>query len=243
MDAFSLENKTILVTGASGGIGSAHLRRLASLKANVIGLVRDASKMAHIDEASYIEIDYNQDTSLENLCSSIDQLDGIVHCAGVVQPFPIKFLSEDKLNETMFINFDVPVKLTRLLLKKKKFNESASHVFISSISADYPHKGGAAYASSKAALQAFSKVVALETSHLKMRANCISPAMIKTAMYDVAEKGMSKENMDEHISHYPLGMGYPEDVANTSAFLLSDASRWITGINITLDGGFLLEGK
>ena len=243
MDAFSLHNKTILITGASGGIGSAHVQRLLALGANVIGLVREANKIQAIDGVDYIEVDYTQNSSVETMCNSIGQLDGIVHCAGVVQPFPIKSLSEDKLKETMFINLEVPVMLSRLLLKKKKFNEGASHVFISSISADHPHKGGAAYASSKAALQAFSKVVALETSHLKMRANCISPAMIKTAMYDIAEKGMSKENMDEHISHYPLGMGLPEDVANTSAFLLSNASRWITGINITLDGGFLLEGK
>ena len=65
--------------------------------------------------------------------------------------------------------------------------------------------------------------------------------MVKTPMYEVAKKGMSKESMDEHVKQYPLGVGYPEDIANSIIFLLSDASRWITGINITLDGGFLLE--
>ena len=119
---------------------------------------------------------------------------------------------------------------------------NASIVFISSISAAHPHKGGALYSGSKAAIESFSKVVALEFYPLSIRSNCIAPAMVKTPMYDYAEKGASKETLDEHVKKYPLGVGTVEDVGNAAIFLLSDASKWITGTTITLDGGFLLGG-
>jgi NAD(P)-dependent dehydrogenase (short-subunit alcohol dehydrogenase family) len=127
-------------------------------------------------------------------------------------------------------------------LKNKKLNKNASLVFLSSISGQHPHKGGTLYAGSKAAIESFAKVLSLELYPQGIRANCISPAMVKTPMFDQAADEMSKEEMEKHIGKYPLGVGLPEDVANAAIFLLSPAARWITGINITLDGGFLLIG-
>ena len=97
------------------------------------------------------------------------------------------------------------------------------------------------YAASKAALESFAKTVASEYAHKKIRANCISPAMVKTPMYDYSSEGEFKAAMDKHVAQYPLGVGYPQDVANAIIFLLSPASRWITGINMLMDGGFIFS--
>ena len=246
---FRLDNGTYLITGATGGIGGEIARQIAIMGGKCVLQGRQADKLQVLSDElpgtghTVSACDLTDSDQRSAFVSGLPQLDGIVHAAGVVQPFPIKFLTAEKLAETMDINYQAPTLLTAALLKTKKFNNGASHVFLSSISGDHPHKGGSAYAGSKAALQAFAKTLALETAHLEMRANCVSPAMVKTAMYEVAEKGMSKESMDEHIASYPLGVGYPKDVAGAVIFLLSDASRWITGINLTLDGGFLLAAK
>lgn len=163
-----------------------------------------------------------------------------MHCAGIVKPYPIKFITEEKISETFDVNYNIQLLLMAQIGRKKKLAKHASVVFSSSISSSHPHKGGALYSGSKAALESFSKVIVLEFSALKVRSNCIASAMVKTPMYDYAQQQGTKEQMDEHVNKYPLGVGLPEDVANTAIFLLSDASRWMTGQTITLDGGFLL---
>lgn len=243
---FELHGKTVLVTGASSGIGRQVAASIASMGGNVLLTGRNEQKLVESYEAlegeghRIIVADLTNEEERMELVKELPVLDGIVHCAGVVQPYPIQFLNQKKIDETLNINYEIPVLLMSAITSKKKLGNNASIVFISSISGQHPHKGGAMYAGSKAALEAFSKVVALEFYAQGVRSNCISPAMVKTDMYDVAAEGMTTEAMDAHIAQYPLGVGYPEDVANTAVFLLSDASRWITGINITLDGGFLL---
>ena len=126
------------------------------------------------------------------------------------------------------------------MLKKKKLNKQASIVFVSSIAAQHPYKGGAAYAASKAALEAFARTLALEVAHRKIRVNCIAPAMVQTQMYEATKAAVSAKAMEKDAARYPLGIGQSDDVANTSIFLLSDASKWITGQTIRLDGGLML---
>ena len=247
MTAFHLHNKTILVTGASSGIGQQTAVNISQMGGSVILTGRNSENLNKTlsllkgDGHKIISADLLLEDERNQLIEKLPPVDGIVHSAGTVNPFPIKFIDQTKINETLNINYEIPVLLMAGIMRKKKLNAKASVVFLSSISGQHPHKGGALYASSKAAIEAFSKVVALELYPQGIRSNCISPAMVKTPMYEVAEKGMSKESMDEHVKQYPLGVGYPEDIANSIVFLLSDASRWITGINITLDGGFLLE--
>jgi len=108
---------------------------------------------------------------------------------------------------------------------------------MSSISSQFPHKGGALYSGTKAALNTYSKTIALEYATQKIRSNVISAAMVRTPLFDDAEKAVTKEMMDKHGEAYPLGFGNPEDVANATLFLLSGASRWITGTAIVMDGG------
>lgn len=249
MSPFQLNNKTILVTGASSGIGRQVAISISNMGGNVILTGRNINELKHtlskLSKGDHLifSCDLLNDIERKQLIEKIPGIDGVVNSAGVVKPFPIKFITQDKIDETLNINYEIPLLLMAELSKSKKLNKNSSVVFLSSISGQHPHKGGALYSASKAAIESLSKVFALENYHLGIRSNCISPAMVKTEMYEEAEKGMSKESMDEHVNQYPLGVGYPEDVANAAIFLLSDASRWITGINITLDGGFLLEAK
>ena len=243
---FHIHNKTILVTGATGGIGIAIAKGIAEMGGNVIATGRDKKRLYNLlnelkgEHHKVLVSDLLDEISRKSLVSQLPKIDGIVFASGVVHPYPIKFLNQKKIDETLNINYESLVLLMSEITSKIKLNNNASIVFLSSISGQHPHKGGAMYAGSKAALEAFSKVIALELQHKKIRSNCISPAMVKTAMYEVAEQNMSKEEMDKHINQYPLGVGYPEDVSNAVIFLLSNASRWITGQNIVLDGGFLL---
>lgn len=246
--AFHLTGKTIFIAGASSGIG----RQIAISVSQMGGtLVISGRNEERLNETlsqlegtghSIAAADLLNEEQRLQLVSALPKLDGVVYCSGVVKAFPIKFLSQEKIDETLNINYESPVLLMAGILKAKKLNAGASLVFLSSISSQHPHKGGAMYSGAKAALESFSKVLALELYSKHIRSNCISPAMVKTEMYDTAEKDVSKEIMDAHVAKYPLGVGTPEDVANTAIFLLSDASKWITGINITLDGGFLLQG-
>ena len=244
--AFHLTNKTILVTGASSGIGKQVSIDVSKMGGKVILLGRNIDRLNSTlieltaDKHQSFNIDLTNDNERSELIKELPKLDGIVHCAGVVNPYPIQFLTQKKIDETLNINYEVPVLLMSELIANRNLNKKASIVFLSSISGQHPHKGGAMYSGSKAAIEAFSKVLALELQNQGIRSNCISPGMVRTNMYEQAESGMSKESMDEHVAQYPLGVGFPEDISNATIFLLSDASRWMTGTNIILDGGFLL---
>lgn len=243
---FHLHGKKILVTGASSGIGKATVHFLKQMGADVIITARDQERLHQlafetgISPHDIFSCDLNNKSERDILITAISNIDGMVYCAGVVHPFPVKFIDERKIEETMKINYEAAVLLTGGLLKHKKINNGSSLVYLSSISSQRPLKGATLYGGSKAALEAFVKVLAQETAPQKIRANSVSPAMVKTPMFDRAAEMVSKEEMDKHIATYPLGVGYPEDVAHAVSFLLSPASRWITGTNIILDGGLLL---
>jgi NAD(P)-dependent dehydrogenase (short-subunit alcohol dehydrogenase family) len=243
--AFSLTGKTIFVTGASSGIGRQVCISAAQQGARIVLSGRNEEELQKTlaqlpgHEHLIVAADLTNIEAREQLLKQLPQLDGMVYCAGGVKSFPIRFLSEKRLDE-MQLNFDAPAMLTAGLLRLKKLNREASLVYLSSISSQHPPKGGAIYGASKAALEAYVKVLARETAPQLIRANCISPGMVKTPLYDQVETSISKEEMDKHIADYPLGVGLPEDVANAAVYLLSPASRWVTGINLILDGGFLL---
>ena len=242
---FHLTNKTILVTGASSGIGKQVAIDCAAMGAHVIITARNEQRLNETYQLltgtghQLVICDLLNEDAIIAMSRSCPHFDGVVHCAGMVKPFPVQFLNSRKVDETLHTNFYTAVCLTSALFKAKKINEGASLVFLSSLSGQFPGKGNALYAASKAALEAFAKTVAAEYSHKKIRANCLSPAMVKTALYDYTSEGEFRSVMDKHVSQYPLGVGYPQDVANAAVFLLSPASRWITGINIIMDGGFI----
>ncbi len=151
--------------------------------------------------------------------------------------YPVKYLNKKSLAEVQDINFNAPLFLMTNLFKKKKIKRKSSIVFVSSISSNFPYKGGAAYTSFKAALETYSKVLALEFADKEIRSNCIKAGLVDTPVLEETIKNMPKEVFEKHKSSYPLGFGTTNDVANAVVFLLSDASKWITGTNIVMDGG------
>lgn len=243
---FHLNGKIILITGATSGIGSQAAIRISEMGGNVVLSGRDEQKLKAIaakcceGHAKIVVADISTQEGRDQLASGISQIDGLVNCVGTVHPFPVRFLDQQKMDQTLNVNFEAPVLMTSALLKAKKINPESSLVYLSSISSFRPQRGAAMYGASKAAIESFVKVLAQELHVQKIRVNSIAPAMVKTPMYDRAEEMVSKEEMDSHVSKYLLGVGYPDDVANAIIFLLSPASRWITGINLILDGGILL---
>ncbi len=242
MQSFSLRGKTILITGASSGIGKQTAITASEAGAHLILTGRDENRLKETLEAistkgEIIIGDLTDESDRLKIADACTSLDGIVHGAGVVKPFPTKYIGQKNLDEIYQINYEAPVFLMSALFQKKKINKEASIVFLSSVSSNFPHKAGALYSGAKSALNAYSKVLALEYAPQKIRSNAILAAMVKTPMFYEAEAAVSKEKMDEHGSHYPLGFGEPIDVARCAVFLLSPASKWITGTEIVMDGG------
>ncbi|MCE2772848.1 MAG: SDR family oxidoreductase [Bacteroidetes bacterium] len=248
-DSFGLKGKTILVTGASSGIGRSVAEHIVKAGGRVVITGRNEVRLNEtfqlLDTKRDLQYagDLTSDDFPEQLAAQAPQLDGMVYCAGFVHSFPIKFLNDSKIRETMRINFESAVLLTSKLLRLKKFNNRASLLFLSSISSEFPHKGGTLYCASKAALETFTKTIAVEYAHQGIRANYLRPGMVITPMYDKAKADASSEVMDAHIARYPLGPGQPEDIALAALYFLSPASRWVTGTGLIMDGGLTLDNK
>lgn len=235
---FDIIDKTILVTGASSGIGKEVAIRCAEQGANVIVTGRDADRLSSskvFPDQKQIVCDLNNETNITQLIEAIPELDGVVFCAGIMEYSPVKLISIKKINNIFSTNFNSQVILTQQLLKYKKLKQGSSLVYISSIASKVGVPGTALYASTKAALNAFIRVTASELSNQKIRVNSICPGIVTTPMGDAAA------SMATDIeSIYPLGLGRPVDVAGSGIFLLSEASRWITGTELILDGGLTL---
>jgi NAD(P)-dependent dehydrogenase (short-subunit alcohol dehydrogenase family) len=243
-----LKNKNILITGASSGIGRASAILCDQLGANAIITGRNTEELNKTagqlkNKTQQLSADLSSEDEINKLVSALPDIDGFVHCAGIIQPVPIKFLAQKSIDDIFRINFNSAVLLSGQLLRQKKLNSGASVVFISSVSSHHPYTGGSLYTSSKAALESFAKGLALETAPKKIRVNTISPALVRTKIWDQAEEIYSKEEVAEIESRYPLGLGEPADIANLVAFLLGSSSKWMTGSVIQIDGGLLLNNK
>ena len=239
---FSLSGKTILVTGAAGGIGRAVAAECAKMGATLVltdivqqGL-EDTLSTLEGDVHTYYVADMTNQEELDLLVSNLPNLDGMVSNAGITKPAPVKFINKDDLERIMSINALAPIYLTQKLLRKKKFNEGGSLVFTVSIGGVYTTApGNAMYGTSKGALQVFVKNVALETSP-KLRCNSINPGMVNTGL--VKGGVYSDEDKAKDLETYPLRRyGEPRDIALAAVYLLSDASSWVTGHSLIIDGG------
>lgn len=242
-----LKHKTILVTGASSGIGRATAVACDSLGARVIltgrnkeELLKTQSLLKNVPEL--IVADLANEQQVLQLTEQLPAIDGMVHCAGIIRPLPVKFIKPKHIGEVFDINFTSAVLLSSALLSHKKLNSEASLVFISSVSSQFAYTGGSLYTASKAALEAFCRTLALENAPRKIRANCLAPGLVRTKILDATEQAYSLEQVEQMERQYPLGFGEPEDVANAAVFLLGSSSRWITGITLVMDGGLLLNG-
>jgi NAD(P)-dependent dehydrogenase (short-subunit alcohol dehydrogenase family) len=241
---FHLTNKTILITGASSGIGRQVAISCSSMGAKVIITGRDEKRLTEtfssLQGEGHMQVtcDLLNETSRNEMLDKIPAVDGFVHSAGIVLPVPVKFIVEKHLRNVMGVNFESAAYTVARLLKNKKLADGSSLVFFSSISVNYPYAGGALYTASKGAIEAYSKNLAIEILPKRMRCNVVVPAMVRTPLYEETKTQSMYRSADEYESKYPLGLGMPEDVANACIYLLSDAARWVTGINLVLDGGF-----
>lgn len=244
---FSLDGKTILITGASSGIGKAIAIECAKMNAKLIITGRDKTRLdlvfSQLEGEGHQKFifDINNQEDVDFFISSISHIDGLVHSAGIVHTLPFKFLQRDTFDQIMNTNFFSPVFMTNQLIRSKKINKRGSIVFLSSLAGNLiANPGTSMYSATKGALSAISKVLAIELSNQKIRVNCLLPGMVKTEMIDTFENSITKEQLIEDQKKYPLGYGEPTDVAFAAIYFLSDASKWTTGVSFILDGGFML---
>lgn len=239
---FNLTGKTILITGASSGIGQAVAVACSKMGANVVITGRNKDRLdltlAQMKPGEHLIIaaELTKNDERCDLVAQLPKLDGIVHCAGVGSRVPCKSVDQNSIDSVMKPNFEAPVLLQASILSQKKLNKGSSVVFIASRAASSPSMGNAVYSASKGAIMSYAKCLALELSSRQIRVNCVCPAMIWTDL--ILRDGLSKEELEEAQLKYPLKrFGKPDDVANLALYLLSDASSWMTGSNIDLSGG------
>ena len=241
---FSLANKTFLVTGATSGIGLEICKQIHIAGGNFIGIGRNIEQLQNyisnhqLEFSKVIKFDLVDLENIHELVANLEiKIDGFVHSAGIANVSPMHFFNFSDYEKIRKINLDSILVLFSELLKKKIINKQASVVFISSISAIRGAKGNGLYAITKSALDTISKVYANELASKKIRVNSIQPGMVETDMSLEAETILSKEVMNLDRSKYPLGYGETKDIALPVIFLLSNASKWITGQSIVIDGG------
>jgi NAD(P)-dependent dehydrogenase (short-subunit alcohol dehydrogenase family) len=243
---FSLTEKTILVTGASSGIGKAIALECSKMGASVIITGRNEERLSQTFELlegcnhKKIVSDLISEESINELLEQITSLNGIVHAAGIVKTLPFQFVSSKEINNIFDINFLAPVLLSQKLIKNKKILKESSIVFISSIDGPITsHMGNSIYAASKGAITAMAKNMAIDLAPKKIRVNCILPGMTETPLIHTGD--ITQEQLDIDMKLYPLKRyGKPEEIAYAAVYFLSDASAWTTGSNLIIDGGFTL---
>jgi len=239
---FSLSNKTILITGASSGIGKQTAIRCAESGAKLIISGRNKERltetysMLESDGHIMIPFDLNNIDEITAFASEMPELDGIMMCAGFSKTMLIKHNKPDYLKEAFNTNTFSNFNLVQALLKKKKIKNGGSIVFISSVASHRPYPGNSIYSATKGAINSFSKVLAVELAPQKIRVNCIQPGIILD-LNTWQEGTISVEQWKQENDKMPLGFGKPDDIAYATIYLLSDASQWVTGSDFIIDGG------
>lgn len=243
---FTLEGKTILVTGAGGGIGRATAIACSKMGATLV--VTDINAETLAETLSLVEsdgdrnhqmftADLTNEEALDKMVAEMPQLDGIVCNAGISKVLPIQFLNAEDMNRIMAINAFAPMYMTQRFYKKKRINKGGSIVYTVSISGvSVVSMGGVMYAVSKNALDAFMRNAALEFAARNIRVNSVNPSRVKTGL--IQNSVYSEEEVAKDLQTYPLKRyAEPEEIANCIVFLLSDAASYITGHALIVDGG------
>ena len=243
---FNLINKTILVTGASSGIGKSIAIECSRMGAKLILIgrnecrLKDTFSLLEGNGHSYYCCDLISEEETSLFLETCPTIDGLVHSAGVGLTLPFKFTTASKLKRIMEINFEAPVLLTQKILKNKKMRTRGSIVYLSSIDGVLTgHIGNSIYSASKGALVGIAKSQAVELANQNIRVNCILPGRVDTPL--ISRKNISEEQVNANKNLYPLKRyARPEEIAYYAIYLLSDASTFTTGSNLVIDGGFTL---
>lgn len=239
---FSLSGKTILVTGASSGIGKATAIECSRMGAKVVLTARNEERLKETlsemegEGHSYFIADLTCDEQLEALVNSLSALDGFVCNAGVAETKPLTFYKRETIAKVFEPNILAPMLLVKLLVKEKKLVKGASIVFTSSIASRLSSNGNGIYAASKAALSSYMRTCAEELAPKGIRVNAILPGMVETSL--IAPNTIDAADMEKDKQHYFMHRyGKPEEIAYAMVYLLSDAAAWITGTELKVDGG------
>ena len=235
MNAFSLKGKTILVTGASSGIGRGIAIECSKMGAQIILNGRDENRLN--ETLGMMEGEGHQVLVAD--ISKQDELDRIV-----AEVCPVKHFKRNDIEEIFNVNTIAPMMITSGLLKKKKIRKGSSIVLIEAIAGVLVgSKGDVSYNASKAALNGFLKGSALELAGQGIRVNAINPGLVPTNILALNNEKMGDNHLEEMMmDRYPLKrFGKPEDIAYGAIYLLSDASSWVTGTNLVIDGGYILN--
>lgn len=240
---FSLTGKRILVTGASSGIGRQVAISCSRMGADVVLTARDESRLQEtlqslaFGQHLVVAADLTDVDQRRTLTDSIGIVDGVVHSAGTSILSPIRLLPEKHVRDLFTLNYDAPIFLTQRLLQNKAIRSGGSILFIASIAAHIGVAGVGVYSGTKAALLATTRCLAVELARARTRVNCLSPALVASPLLDLVAQNVS---LEEKTRDYPLGLGTADDVANAAIYFLSDASRWVTGTTLIMDGGLTI---
>lgn len=243
ISSFSLNGKTILVTGASSGLGAQTAIECSKAGATVILTGRNLSRLEDTlnkmegEGHKALPADLCEIEKLPDFCKDLPVLDGVCLCAGITKSVPAKNIKEEDIKSIFDTNIISSIVLMKNILKNKRINKGGSIVFISSIATSYAAMGNSIYAASKGAVNSYAKVLALELAPRAIRVNVIQPGIVPT---NILSDSFSREQFEQEASKYPLGFGEPSDIANGMVYLLSDASKWVTGTVLNIDGGVTL---
>ncbi len=238
---FSLEGKTVLVTGASSGIGRATAIECSRLGARLCITGRDAERLDEtfraLEGVGHVQLtaDLTDEGQIADMVSRLPMLDGVVHSAGVTHFMLVRHIDMEHIREIMDINFTAVVLLNRELINARRLNHGVSFVFISSVMHSLNYAGFTMYSASKNAMVSTAWVLDRELSNLKCRANVITPAMIESPM----TADLPDEAIEKNKAGYPQGYGKPEDVAWMCVYLLSDAAKWVSRSEFWIHGGMI----
>jgi len=237
-----LQGKTMLVVGASSGIGEATAHALANVGASCWLTARNENKLnvlqkrlAGVGHQTHCG-DLTNPVVRESLVQQLPVLDGVALSIGVLETVPVGFLSQPHLHRLFDSNLFAPLLLANDLVRFKKLSAGAALVFMSSVTARFAYGGNTAYSASKGALEAAVQVLAVELARKKIRVNSVRAGMVQTPLW--RDKAFDSDQLDRLKESYPLGLGEATDVAAAVLFLLSDEARWITGNHLVVDGGY-----
>lgn len=244
---FSLEGKIILVTGASSGIGRTTAIECSKLGATLVLTGRKEEALLETkaqlqgDNHLHLIADLSDEKNCEELVKQLPVLDGCVSNAGQGKMLPVQFYSMEVLEDVFKINSFAPMLLLKHLVKKKKLKNPSSVVFTASISGyNNVAPANGIYGASKSALSAYMKYAALELAGKGIRCNAVHPGRVNTPL--IANRLLSQEDVSKDMEQYPLKRyAEPEEVAYAIIYLLSDASSFVTGSNLVIDGGRSLK--
>lgn len=244
-----MSGRTILVTGASSGIGRALAILLSQVGAQVIVTGRDRDRLhdtleqmcgsGHLGSVFDIAKTDGITDWLQAICAQVGALDGVAHCAGMIGAKPLKIIDVEFINKIININLTSAMMIAQALRLKSCHKPSATLVFVSSSAALKSAPGNSVYAATKGGIIALTKSLGIELLRDGIRVNCVAPGMVDTPMSAHFKKSVTDDNFQKIVDMHPLGLGQPEDIAKAILYLLADTSKWITGSTLRIDGGFL----